>query len=492
VLRILALLHPEAHIHDQPSEPQPSELLSPGPVTETAMGLGPDATDAGVLVTDDDADAGAGVDVPAWRPSPRLVAGVVAGLVAVVALVVLVGPSGPPTAALGNIAFGGLPDAPTAPVRQRWTLDLGSRDRLALVDDRVVVVADDPDVDDPTLRVTARHVRSNQVLWERELVGPASVVLVDRRGNVTVPATPPTDDGFNDDAPRLVGVDVEDGGLLWERPAGFVRPQSFNGHLLVQGGIGCTMVEARTGVAAWDTPSGRCEWLDEDSAAVEERDGWEVRSVEGTVEATLPPTADSIAPVAIGDLLVVLERERVVAFDRAGQEQWSVPMAQRDSWITGVGDVVVATTYGGQEPETRAWNLQGEPVELAVDGIEDALALEVDGRTVAVVLDFRRDDDVAMTVHSLDEPATVLGSMTGAWVDGLVGPLTSRGLLVVDPDDGEIGLHSWPDLDPVWTTTMEESTWIDDGWTTMQTSSVGIVLAPWHQGDGRWTIHAHA
>lgn len=453
------------------------------------MGLGPGAADDDVLVPVGDTGAGPRDDTPAWRPSRRLVAGGVAGVVAVVALVVVVGPSGPPTATMANVALGGLPDAPTAPVQERWALDLGSRDRLALVDDRVVVVADGADVDDPVLRVTARHVRSKQVLWERELVGPAEVVLVDGRGHATTPVSPPNDveDG---EATRLVAIDAEDGALLWERPTGFINPQPADEHLLVQG-VRCTMVEARTGAATWDDEAGRCEWLDRHTAVVEVRGGWEVRSIDGTVQATLPQSATGNTPVAVGDLLALQEPDRVVVFDRSGQEQWSAPITEPDSFVRPLGDLIVATSYGGREPSTRAWDLQGEPVDLDVDGIEDSLALEVDGRRVAVMLDFRRDE-VDTTVLDLDDPAIALGNATGSWVNSSLGPLTSRGLVVVDPDGGEVGLRSWPRLDPVWTTTLEQSSWIADGWTTLQTSSSGLVLAPWREGDGRWTVHAFA
>ncbi len=459
------------------------------------MGLATGATDPDVLVAVGEARGTSDDGASAWRPSRRLAVGIVTGVVAVVVLVVLVGPSGPPTATMRGAPIGGsLPNAPTSVVAERWSLQLGRRDRMALVDDRVVVVTDG---DGDVRLVTARHVRSKQVLWERQLVGPIEVLLVDDDGRATTPAAPPADGGEQELA-RLVAIDVEDGGLLWERPGGFVLPHPSNGHLLALNDAGCTALDARTGASTWEESApGNCEWLGDDTAVVGNGRAWEVREVDGTVRATLPASGNGAEPQAVGDLLVVQVGNRVVAFDQTGDEQWSVANHEPDSWVRGLGDLVLLTTWHDETPQSRAWDQQGHPVDLDPDVFDQALALDVDGRSFAVTLDFsgmgNSGQGVVMEVRDLDDPARVVADANGQWMNAPLGPLTAQGLLLVGTDDvPELSLRSWPRLEPVWSMPLDGSAYVSDGWTTVQTSSSGLVLAPWLEGNGRWTVHAYA
>lgn len=412
-----------------------------------------------------------------WSQRGNLLVLVALATAAVGAVLVLRSPGLPDARPLGRPGWE-MADAPDTAVVQRWTLDLGSGDPVGLVEDRVVVV-EEPTGSDET-DVTARHVRSRAVLWERRLPGRSLVMMVDERGSTTTlrgTMIEPREEGQ-----RLVALAADDGRVLWERAVLFVDGAS-SGHVLLTTETECELVDALTGDTILRADGHGCRWVDDDEVAVRSSGGWDFRGVDGAVTVASVPGDEP--PTPVGEDVATIVDGQLRLYDRTGQVRWSAPTTLmtgpgEQAWIMEVPDrgvLVSAWDAEAQATISEAWDLDGTPMDVGTARLEEALLfLDIDGRPFAVREEAGEAPD--LYVAPVDDLGREVGRMSSSEVVGIPIDITRRGVLARRDGGTTLELRAWPDLEPAWSVRLPPTATDDGGWTEVQSSRFGLVVIP--------------
>lgn len=403
-----------------------------------------------------------------------------------VAVAVTARPAGLPTADLVGGRGLDLPDAPAAAVVRRWTLDLAPGDGVALVDERVVVVgrSSPPDGRVP---VTARHVVSKAMLWERSVPQHSLVLLVDGDGTTTT--VHGTREAVEQDDPRLVAMGADDGRVLWERGMAWDMGASA-GHVLLATATGCELVDTRSGRTSWEEGTQACFWLDDDEVMASRRGRWEVHGLDGTVAGAPLPGTDP--PAAVGQYLAAVDGDELVLLDRAGDERWRTPLTGAEArgplgpvGLPGVGVVVAGWDEDAGEQLAAAFDLDGNRLDRDAEFLAVAQVVDVDGRMLVLTEDWGDDGQVTMATRPVDNLDRALASLAFPQTQFRV-VVTSQGVLTPTATGDRIDLRRWPDLVPAWSVDLSTVVGEHGGWGEVLTSDIGmVVLSP-----GNHRLHA--
>lgn len=463
------------------------------------MSTGTDTT-TGEVAAGTGTTAPQSVDViqpPGWwwrRPWGRVLL-VLAGLAVaavVVGVVVTQSDAGPTARVLGP---GGrsLSDVPASATVERWSLDLGLKDRVAVIGDRVVV-ADEPFPDAADRRpgpARAPPPQSPGAVGDTT-AGGCPVRGVDADGRTVEPAE--ATDSTRESRGSTFGVDANDGSVLWERNGGYVEPGPGPDSVLVQQPSGgCELVASRSGEVLLASDEGFCVWLDADRLAVQVGDGWEVRGMDQSTVATF---AGPQPPAATDDLLVGVDADgEVVARNAAGDVEWRRSTDVIDGGVRAVpGTGFLVSAYDQEADAMRSELLDTRGRQLPreqEDPLEAALYLEFDGRRLGLQIAHDQGGD-RLTIRDLDDGTELATEELDPSAVSSWGALTSRGLLTSDRTANTLTLRAWPDLAETWSVDLPPGMVLDDQEPppVVQSTATGlVVVTPTDEGA---VLHAYS
>lgn len=422
---------------------------------------------------------------PSWRTGRAVVTIVVLVVAAMAIAAIAVRTPGTAVAELPGRAGDDVPDAPGPGVVRRWDVELGPDDAVGLVGERVVVAREPTSADAQAGSVTAYHVQSRAVMWDRALVEPSLVVVVDGDDTTTsLHAAVRPRGGV--ELRRLAVLAADDGHLLWQRDVSFVIGAS-SGHVLLATGGGCELVEVRSGRATLRAPTQRCMWLVDDEVMVSRNGQWEVYGLDGG--PSRPPLPGAQPPALVGDLVAAVVADELVLFDRDGVARWRAPTGLADvdgpvrpRGLAGVGVVVSGWDDRADVVVARAFGLDGVLFDQEVASLDRVYEVEVGGQSLVVGEDWGQDL-VTTTVRRRDAPDQV--DATTTWPVGFPATATRQGLVVPTPSGRGIQLRTWPGLVPAWSLDLSTIVAQAGGWDAILTSGRGLVVLA---GDHRTVV----